>query len=184
MPGLSKRRKTTLSFLSPLFSGFPWPFFPTVNADRPLRDASLPEICRHMPCFDSCDARGGASESRVQALRVKRSSGGSSMRAHALLFCSLSLGILGAMAEAQTAGGQASPTTGQATPPKTFCKASDLIKYDVENDKGEDIGDVKDVLYDPVNERVAVVVVSYGGILGMGDKLYAVPWNAMTLPKD
>ena len=107
------------------------------------------------------------------------------MRAQGMLFSALSIGLLGVMAQAQTADERV-PTQapGQVTRPKSFCKASDLIKYDVENDKGEDLGDVKDLLFDPVNERVAVIVVSYGGILGMGDKLYAVPWGAMSMPQN
>jgi hypothetical protein len=29
--------------------------------------------------------------------------------------------------------------------------------------------------------RVSYAVLSFGGILGMGEKLFAVPWNALTL---
>ncbi len=29
--------------------------------------------------------------------------------------------------------------------------------------------------------RIAYAVLSYGGFLGMGEKLFAVPWNALTL---
>jgi hypothetical protein len=32
--------------------------------------------------------------------------------------------------------------------------------------------------------RVAYVVLSYGGVLGMGNKLFAVPWNAFTVDED
>ena len=29
--------------------------------------------------------------------------------------------------------------------------------------------------------RIAYAVLSFGGILGMGDKLFAIPWSALTL---
>jgi PRC-barrel domain len=32
--------------------------------------------------------------------------------------------------------------------------------------------------------RVAYAVLSFGGFLGMGDKLFAIPWNALTLDAD
>ncbi len=31
------------------------------------------------------------------------------------------------------------------------------------------------------NGRIAYCVLSFGGFLGMGDKLFAVPWSALTL---
>ena len=32
--------------------------------------------------------------------------------------------------------------------------------------------------------RVAYAVLSFGGFLGMGDKLFAVPWNALRVDED
>jgi hypothetical protein len=32
--------------------------------------------------------------------------------------------------------------------------------------------------------RLAYVVVSYGGLLGMGDKLFAIPWSAVRWSAD
>ena len=32
--------------------------------------------------------------------------------------------------------------------------------------------------------RIAYAVLSFGGFLGMGEKLFAVPWNALTLDTD
>ena len=110
------------------------------------------------------------------------------MRSHEVLLCTASVALMALAAEArpvrQSEPRPAPAPASQGARPKVFCKASELMKYDVENDKGDDIGDVKEILFDPVNERVAMVVVSYGGILGMGDKLYAVPWSAFTIPKD
>lgn len=61
-------------------------------------------------------------------------------------------------------------------------KASDLIGKSVENAEGEKLGEVQDLAIDPDRSRVAYIVLSHGGILGVGDKWFAVPTRAMTLP--
>jgi len=62
--------------------------------------------------------------------------------------------------------------------PWKLVKASTFIGADVENPKGEDLGDIKDVVIDRATGRTAYAVVSFGGFMGLGDKLYAVPWGA------
>jgi sporulation protein YlmC with PRC-barrel domain len=59
--------------------------------------------------------------------------------------------------------------------------ANTLDGNDVFNRQDEDLGDIKEIMLDMSNGRVAYAVLSYGGFLGMGDKLFAVPWNALTL---
>jgi sporulation protein YlmC with PRC-barrel domain len=63
-------------------------------------------------------------------------------------------------------------------------RASKIIGTDVRNTKDEDLGDIKDLVVNPENGRVAYVVVSYGGVLGMGDKLFAIPWSAVRWTPD
>ncbi|SIT41246.1 conserved hypothetical protein [Paraburkholderia ribeironis] len=46
---------------------------------------------------------------------------------------------------------------------------------------GEDIGKVKDIMLAVASGRIAYVVLSSGGFLGIGDKLLAIPWSALTL---
>ena len=72
-------------------------------------------------------------------------------------------------------------TTSKIGHPTTFSKATDLIGFDVKNPQGENLGDVKDLLVDMNQERVGFIIVSYGGFLGIGDKLHAVPWDAVTV---
>ena len=62
--------------------------------------------------------------------------------------------------------------------------ASDFEGEDVVNRKGEDLGDIKDVMLDVRRGRIAYAVLSAGGFLGIGNKLFAVPWNALTLDTD
>lgn len=59
--------------------------------------------------------------------------------------------------------------------------ADTLIGNDVYNLKDEDLGDVKEIMLDMRTGRVSYAVLSFGGFLGMGEKLFAVPWNALTL---
>ena len=59
-------------------------------------------------------------------------------------------------------------------------RASKLIGTDVENPQGETLGDIKDVVIDPQTGRMAYAVLAFGGFLGMGEKYFAVPWEALT----
>jgi sporulation protein YlmC with PRC-barrel domain len=46
---------------------------------------------------------------------------------------------------------------------------------------GEEIGKIKDIMLDVGSARIAYAVLSSGGFLGIGDKLLAIPWHALTL---
>ena len=59
--------------------------------------------------------------------------------------------------------------------------ADTLMGEDVYNRQEEDLGDIKEIMLDMATGRVAYAVLSYGGFLGMGNKLFAVPWKALTL---
>ncbi len=59
--------------------------------------------------------------------------------------------------------------------------ADTLNGNDVFNEKDEDLSDIKEFMLDINTGRVSYAVLSYGGFLGMGDKLFAVPWDALKL---
>ena len=59
--------------------------------------------------------------------------------------------------------------------------ASTLNGNDVKNAQGENLGHVKDIMLDTANNHIAYYVLSFGGLLGMGDKLFAIPPEAMKL---
>jgi sporulation protein YlmC with PRC-barrel domain len=59
--------------------------------------------------------------------------------------------------------------------------ADTLIGNDVVNHIDEDLGDIKEIMLHMRTGKVAYAVLSFGGFLGMGDKLFAVPWQALTL---
>jgi sporulation protein YlmC with PRC-barrel domain len=51
----------------------------------------------------------------------------------------------------------------------------------VVNYKGEDLGKLEEIMIDLDRGRVAYAVLSFGGFLGLGDKLFAIPWQAITV---
>ena len=59
--------------------------------------------------------------------------------------------------------------------------ADTLVGNDVYNHKGEDLGDIKEIMLDMRSGKVGYAVLSFGGFLGMGEKLFAVPWSALKL---
>ena len=62
--------------------------------------------------------------------------------------------------------------------------ASTLTGDRVRNQAGEDLGRVDDIMIDLPTGRVAYAVLSFGGFLGMGDKLFAIPWSSFTVDED
>jgi sporulation protein YlmC with PRC-barrel domain len=62
--------------------------------------------------------------------------------------------------------------------------ANTLIGNDVYNRQEEDLGDIKEIMLDMESGKIAYAVLSHGGILGVGEKLFAVPWGALTLDTD
>ena len=62
--------------------------------------------------------------------------------------------------------------------------ADTLQGDDVVNNQGENLGEIEDIMLDVPTGRIAYAVMSFGGVLGMGEKLFAVPWNALTMDAD
>jgi len=62
--------------------------------------------------------------------------------------------------------------------------ASTIMGDDVVNLEGEDLGKIKELMIDPEAGQIAYAVLSFGGLLGRWDKLFAIPWGALTLDSD
>lgn len=62
--------------------------------------------------------------------------------------------------------------------------AKTLIGNDVVNATNENLGNVEAIMLDVGRGRVAYAVLAFGGFLGLGEKLFAVPWRALTLDAD
>jgi sporulation protein YlmC with PRC-barrel domain len=59
--------------------------------------------------------------------------------------------------------------------------AETLIGNDVCDPKGESLGDIKEIMLDMRSGKVGYAVLAFGGFMGLGEKLFAVPWTALTL---
>ena len=55
----------------------------------------------------------------------------------------------------------------------------EVIGRKIINPQGENLGKVEEIMIDAAPGRVAYAVLSFGGFLGVGDKLFAVPWQAL-----
>ncbi len=63
--------------------------------------------------------------------------------------------------------------------------AADTLQGDrVVNRRNEELGTIEDIMIDVQRGRVAYAIMSCGGFLGLGGKLFAIPWNALTLDAD
>jgi sporulation protein YlmC with PRC-barrel domain len=72
-------------------------------------------------------------------------------------------------------------------------RLSKYIGRDIYNDQNKKIGEVKDVVLDGNANRISYAVASYGGVMGIGDKMFAMPWHSLeakngklyiTIPED
>src|SRR5262245_39589647 len=67
------------------------------------------------------------------------------------------------------------------SPLPKFVKASKAVGMDARNPKDEDLGEVEDLMIDTRSGKIAYAVLSFGGVLGINVKLFAVTWKALTL---
>ncbi|HKO88431.1 MAG TPA: PRC-barrel domain-containing protein [Burkholderiales bacterium] len=68
-----------------------------------------------------------------------------------------------------------------AGPGPRIMAASTLEGDEVVNSAGEKLGSIDEIMLDVSAGKIAYAVLASGGLLGMGDKLFAIPWNALTL---
>lgn len=62
--------------------------------------------------------------------------------------------------------------------------SSSLTGDKVYNTMNEDLGKIEDIMIDVESGRVSYAVLSFGGFLGLGDKLFAIPWTALRLDEE
>lgn len=56
---------------------------------------------------------------------------------------------------------------------------AEVIGREVRNKNKENLGKVEELVLDKISGNVRYVVLSFGGFLGMGDKLFALPWKQL-----
>lgn len=57
--------------------------------------------------------------------------------------------------------------------------STSITGQNVHNLKDENIGNIKDLMIDPNNAEVVYAVLSFGGFMGIGNKLFAIPLEAL-----
>jgi hypothetical protein len=60
----------------------------------------------------------------------------------------------------------------------------EVIDVKVQNIEGEDLGEIYEVVVDKVSGRALYAVLQSGSFLGLGGKLLALPWNAISYDPD
>jgi len=63
-------------------------------------------------------------------------------------------------------------------------RASQAMKMEVRNNKGDDLGKIEDIVLDSRTGKIRYAALSFGGFLGIGDKFFAVPWQAVSVDFD
>ena len=66
-------------------------------------------------------------------------------------------------------------------PGPSLMGADTLMGDSVVNAQEEDLGEIKEIMLDMRTGQVAYAVLSFGGFLGMREKLFAAPWQALQL---
>jgi len=70
-------------------------------------------------------------------------------------------------------------TSGEKALEPRLMRADTLIGENVYNLEGIELGEIKDLMLDVNAGSIAYAVLSFGGFLGIADKLFAVPWKAL-----
>jgi sporulation protein YlmC with PRC-barrel domain len=66
----------------------------------------------------------------------------------------------------------------------TAILASKVKGTSVYNDSGDKIGTVEDVVLDKQSNQIMFAALGFGGVLGMGEKYYPVPWSMLNYDED
>ena len=59
-------------------------------------------------------------------------------------------------------------------------RASKVIGTTVKNGAGERLGEIEDIVLDKQSDTLLFAVLSFGGLLGVGEKYFPVPWEALS----
>ena len=62
--------------------------------------------------------------------------------------------------------------------------ASKVQGTKVYNQAGDKIGQVEDIVLDKQSDRILFAALGFGGVLGMGEKFYPVPWSVLDYSKE
>ena len=72
-------------------------------------------------------------------------------------------------------------TNGHKGPGPELMGANTLTGNEVYNSQAEHLGEIKEIMLDMRNGKIAYAVLARGGLFTIGEKLFAVPWTALKL---
>jgi hypothetical protein len=64
--------------------------------------------------------------------------------------------------------------------PYTIGARKSILGAKVINAAQEHLGRIEDLVIDARDNRVAYAILSFGGVLGLGDKHFAIPWETLS----
>lgn len=79
---------------------------------------------------------------------------------------------------AYSAPAREAPANARSNDAPVSYRASTIEGLPVRNAAGEDIGKIKDLVIDVRTGKVMYAALDFGGFIGVGDRLFAVPWHA------
>jgi sporulation protein YlmC with PRC-barrel domain len=65
--------------------------------------------------------------------------------------------------------------------PLKVLTAKSIIGDNIENPNGDELGTIKDLMVNIQTGKIDYVVLEYGGFLGIGNKLFAIPFEALQI---
>lgn len=65
------------------------------------------------------------------------------------------------------------------TPTAATLSVRELLHAKVKDLVGEPLGTIEDLAVDPATGRVTYAILAFGGLLGVGEKLFPVPWERL-----
>ena len=74
--------------------------------------------------------------------------------------------------------------TGNLQSGASLLSATTIAGDEVRNMQNESLGKIQDIMLDVGEGKIRYAVLSSGGFLGMGDRLFAVPWKSLRLDKE
>lgn len=65
--------------------------------------------------------------------------------------------------------------------PVKYLTSSSVIGDKIENPSGEHLGEIKDLMLDIHKGEIEYVVIEFGGFMGFGERLFAIPFEALSI---
>jgi sporulation protein YlmC with PRC-barrel domain len=95
----------------------------------------------------------------------------------------LGIALIAAMPIAHAIAQQSTPTT-TSSQQAVLVGSDSLVGGEVRDGSGRDIGKVSRLMIDPADGRIASLIISTGGTMGVGSNTISVPWTGVKVGQD